>query len=305
MGTEKFDAAVIGAAGIDTNIYLYSNDVDFSVEANFSRNRDYIGCAGGYCSRLFRAQGKSTAFIGTVGGDFQGRYIREEFVRDGIDMTGLFTDPEGTIRSVNFMYKDGRRKNFYDGKGAMNLRPEMGLCKGILQRSKIAHFSIVNWARYLLPVSREAGNIIACDVQDINDPNDEYRKEFIDSADVLFFSAVNFPDPTPLLNRFMEGKPERIVICGRGAEGCAVGMNGIIKFYPPVEIDIPVTDTNGAGDSLAVGFLSAYFLDGYGLDDAVMRAQITARYTCTIEASTSDFITPSQLERYYSDIRKV
>lgn len=305
MSTRDFHAAVIGAAGIDTNIYLYSNEVDFSVEANFSRNRDYIGCAGGYCSRLFRAQGKNTAFIGTIGGDFQGRYIREEFARDKIDLTGLFTDPEGTIRSVNVMYKDGRRKNFYDGKGAMNIRPDLELSAGILRRANIAHFSIVNWARYLLPLSREAGNIISCDIQDIVELNDEYRKEFIEWADVLFFSAANFPDPTPLIKRFLEGKPERIVICGRGAEGCAVGFRDMVRFYPPVTMDRPVTDTNGAGDSLAVGFLSAYFLDQYPLDEAVLRAQITARYTCTIEASTSEFITPAQLERYYSDIKKV
>jgi len=32
-----FDVAVIGAIGIDTNVYLYTDEVDFSVEANFSQ----------------------------------------------------------------------------------------------------------------------------------------------------------------------------------------------------------------------------------------------------------------------------
>ena len=304
MSGRNFDAVVIGAAGIDTNIYLYSDAIDFNVEMNFSRNRDYIGCAGGYSARLFNTLGKKTAFIGTIGNDFQGHYICTELTRDGIDMEGMFYDPEGTIRSVNFMYKDGRRKNFYDGKGAMNIRPDFDKCESIMRNARVAHFSIVDWARYLLPVSREAGNTIVCDIQDIVDPDDKYRRDFIEASDVLFFSAVNFPDPTGLIGGFLEKKPERIVICGRGKDGCAVGTKKGIEFFPPVEIDKPVIDTNGAGDSLAVGFLSAYFLDGYSLEDSVLRAQITARYTCTIEASTSEFITLPQLDAYYSRLKK-
>ena len=54
-------------------------------------------------------------------------------------------------------------------------------------------------------------------------------------------------------------------------------------------------DTNGAGDALAVGFLSSYVLDGYALDDAIRRGQIAARYTCTIKASSSNLITAEKL----------
>jgi sugar/nucleoside kinase (ribokinase family) len=61
----------------------------------------------------------------------------------------------------------------------------------------------------------------------------------------------------------------------------------------------PVVDTNGAGDGLAVGFLASYALDGYSLDDAILRGQIVARHTCTLKASTSRLITPAGLERHF------
>ena len=32
--------------------------------------------------------------------------------------------PAGTSRSINFMYGDGRRKNFYDGKSHLQLQPD-------------------------------------------------------------------------------------------------------------------------------------------------------------------------------------
>ncbi|HNS67263.1 MAG TPA: carbohydrate kinase family protein, partial [Mesotoga infera] len=58
-----FDVAVIGAIGIDTNVYLYTDEVDFSVEANFSQNLDYIGLAGGYSCRGFKRLGYNVAFV--------------------------------------------------------------------------------------------------------------------------------------------------------------------------------------------------------------------------------------------------
>src|SRR5512140_3731095 len=111
-----FDVVVVGNAGIDTNVYLAGEEIDFSVEANFTRNIDCIGQAGGYASRGYAAMGLRTAFIGAVGDDVNGEWIRRAFTQQGIDTRGMFIDPAGTSRSINIMYKDGHRKNFYDGK---------------------------------------------------------------------------------------------------------------------------------------------------------------------------------------------
>lgn len=301
---KSFDAAVIGAAGVDTNIYLYGSGIDFDVEANFSDNRDYVGCAGGYSSRLFAALGKKTAFVGFFGEDFTGDYIKNEFAKDGIDFSANFTDPRGTHRSINFMYPDGRRKNFYDGKGGMETMPDLDVCRKVLERSTIAHFSIVNWTRYLLPLAREAGCIVACDLQDIVDPEDPYRHDFVGEADVLFFSAANFPDPSGLIEKFLAAKPDRIVVTGMGSRGCALGTKDGIRFFPPVDMEIPVVDTNGAGDSLAVGFLASRFLDGYSLEDSILRGQIVARHTCTLKADTSHLIGAKELDERFAKIKK-
>ncbi len=296
---KRFDVVVVGNVGIDTNVYLPADDIDFNVEANFTENLDYVGQAGGYASRGYAQLGKKTAFIGYVGDDFSGRFIREEFARDGIDTTALFIDPGGTSRSINFMYRDGRRKNFYDGKGHMQLQPDLAICRSVLARSKLAHFHIPNWARYLLPIAQELGLTIAVDIQDIVTIDDPYRQDFIQSADILFLSAANYADPTPLIETLLRRKPEQVVIVGRGADGCALGTTAGIQFFPPVKLDSPVIDTNGAGDGLAVGFLSSFELDDYSLTDSIRRGQLVARYTCTQKASSSKLITSGQLDHYF------
>jgi sugar/nucleoside kinase (ribokinase family) len=303
MTAGRFDVVVVGNVGIDTNVYLPGADIDFGVESNFTENLDYVGQAGGYASRSFAQLGKRTAFIGYVGDDYSGRFVREEFARDGIDTTALFVDPAGTGRSINFMYRDGRRKNFYDGKGHMHLQPDLALCRTVLAEAKLAHFSIPNWARSLLPIARELGLTIACDIQDVVSPDDPYRQDFCEYADILFFSATNYADPSPLIQSFLAGKPEQIIVVGLGSQGCALGTRQGVEFYPPVEMESPVIDTNGAGDSLAVSFLTSFVLDGYSLHEAILRGQIAARYTCTLKASSSHLVTPEQLEAYYQTRR--
>lgn len=299
MAEKFFDVAVVGSVGIDTNVYFYGAGPDFEVESNFTENIDYVGQAGGYASRGYAQLGKKTAFIGYLGEDHLGQLIRDDFAHDGIDMTGMSIDPMGTKRSINFMYTDGRRKNFYDGKGNMQLCPDLEACRSILSKSRLAHFNIPNWARHLLPLTTELGLTVAVDLQDIVSADDLYRQDFIRQADILFFSAVNYDDPKPLIDTFLAIKPDLIVVSGMGARGCALGTKTSVRYFHAVEMQSPVIDTNGAGDALAVGFLSSYVLDGYSLEDSVLRGQIAARHSCTLKASTSNLITLQQLENYY------
>ena len=302
MTGKRFDVAVIGNVGIDTNVYGVG--LDFSVESNFTENLDYVGQAGGYASRGYAQLGKKTAFIGYVGDDFGGRFIRTELAHDGVDTTALFIDPSGTSRSINFMDPAGRRKNFYDGKDHLRLRPDLEICRAVLAEVKLAHFNIPNWARYLLPIARELGVTIACDLQDVVSAEDAYRRDFIQHADILFFSAVNHSDLTDLLRTFMQARPDRIVIAGMGAQGCAFCTRAGVEFFPPVALESPVIDTNGAGDGLAVGFLSSYVLDHYSLPASILRGQIAARHTCAQKASSANLITAEQLAHYFQEHRR-
>jgi sugar/nucleoside kinase (ribokinase family) len=188
------------------------------------------------------------------------------------------------------MYRDGRRKNFYDGKGHMTLDIDMDSCRAVMSEARLAHFHLPNWARRLLPVARELGLTIACDLQDITNPADPYRRDFIDHADILFFSATNHSDPAPLIGRLLDARPNRIVISGMGVQGCALGTAAGIEYFPPPPLDLPVVDTNGAGDALAVGFLSSYIIDDYTLDESILRAQIAARRACSLKASSDNLI---------------
>ena len=294
----SFDVIVVGNAGVDTNVYLAGEEIDFSVEANFTRNIDCIGQAGGYASRGYAAMGLRTAFIGAVGSDVSGEWIRRVFSQQGIDTRGLFLDPAGTSRSVNIMYKDGHRKNFYDGKSHMTLEAPVEVARGIFEGAKLIHFNIPNWARELLPVARSSGAAIACDIQDVVDPSDPYRRDFILQSNFLFFSAANHADPDPIIAYFWSMNPDLEIIAGMGDEGCAVGAAHQIVHYPALSLDLPVIDTNGAGDSLAVGYLTARVMDGCLPKESALRGQLAARFCCAQNALSELLITRKLLSEY-------
>jgi sugar/nucleoside kinase (ribokinase family) len=295
MREQSFDVAVVGNVGVDTNVYLPGADIDFSVESNFTQNLDYVGQAGGYAARGYAQLGYKTAFIGAVGHDHNGRYVRDRLNDDRIDTSVLFEDPAGTGRSINFMYRDGRRKNFYDGKGHMTLDPPIKQCQAMLAKCRLAHFSIPNWARHLLPLARQLGVTVACDIQDVITADDPYRRDFVEQADILFFSDANQADPAALAREYLARRPEQIIVVGLGSAGCLLITSDGERHFGPVTMEAPVIDTNGAGDGLAVGFLSSYVLEGHSLEDSIMRGQITARYTCSQKATTSSLITAEEM----------
>ncbi|AQP45096.1 carbohydrate kinase family protein [Tessaracoccus flavus] len=277
------DVVVVGNAGVDTNVYLAGADVDWSRESNFTENRDYVGQAGGYAARGYAQLGYRTGFIGSLGDDPAGGMVRAAFARDGIDQRGVFNDPSGTARSVNIMGSDGSRKNFYDGRGHLDLDPPRAT--EILAGVQLVHMNLANWARHLIPGAHAAGATVACDLQDVADLDDPYRRAFVDGAHYLFASAANSKGEE-LARALMRRRPDATVVIGLGARGCAVADADGYEEFPAPPSDLPLVDTNGAGDSLAVGFLSARVLDGLPVVAAVARGQAAARWCCAQRAST-------------------
>lgn len=299
---DRPDVVVVGNVGIDTNVYLASDAVLADVvreEGHFATDLDYVGQAGGFTSRGFARLGHPTAFIGHVGADPLGAWVTAELSADGVDLSAMGIDPAGTARSVNLMAADGSRVNFYDGRGHHNLVVDPALAAATFAGARLALFHLPDWARHLLPIARVAGAVIACDLQDMRDPGDAYRRDFVAAADILFVSAAHHADPAPLLGHLLAAGAARIVLCGRGADGVLVATDRGVQAYPPPDlppgVELPVVDTNGAGDALAVGFLVAHVLQGRSIAEAVRRGQLGARWACAQRATSNDLITAGRL----------
>jgi hypothetical protein len=94
-----------------------------------------------------------------------------------------------------------------------------------------------------------------------------------------------------MLGSLVSRPREELAICGRGA---SIGTPDAIRDFPTPGLDLPLVDTNGAGDALAVGFLASYVLEGRSLKESVERGQVSARWNCAQRASSSTLVTAEQ-----------
>jgi sugar/nucleoside kinase (ribokinase family) len=288
---------VIGAFGIDTNVYINQDVIPSEFESQFVENLDNVGLSGGYCAQLFAALGRSVRCIGFCGNDFLGDFMKRRLSGQGIDTEGFFVDESGTKRSVNFVYKDGSRKSFYDGKNSMISLPDVARCTRILGTVGIAHFSIVNWTRYLLDVCSDFGLRMSVDIQDARSVLDDYRSDYLQKAHIIFVSGTNFDDPEKALKEYITIFPGKLFIMGIGKQGVLYHKGDTIIRQPAILEGSTVIDTNGAGDSLAVGFLDGYWIEGLSLDESIRKGQTVARHTCTIRGNTAPFIRREALKK--------
>ena len=291
MGAE---VVVIGAAGLDTCVYL-PPDADLSSDVTFTSTLDGVGQAGGYASLVYASLGLSTAYLGALGDDAAGRQVRDVLESRGVDTSSCFLDPEGTARSVNLMTPDGRRRGCYDGRGNPSLHLDLDLATTAVRGARLCHVNIPTWARDVLPIARAAGCTILTDLQDVADPDDVYRLDFVHGSDLLAFSCARDIDPAAMMHAYWVRNPRLIQLAGLGAGGCAVGVDGTVVHHPAPPSDLPIQDTNGAGDTLAAAFAWSLVVDGRTPDDAAARAQRAARITCSQRVPKLRFATPGDL----------
>lgn len=270
---------VVGNPGLDTLVLVGEDDPDLRADGHFVRNVDTVGHAAAFSARGFARLGHRVRILGSVGADPIGRLVTDVLAEDGVDTSLLFADPVGTPRSVNFVFPDGRRTFFYDGGSHMTARPPDDLVAEALSGADLVVSTLANWARWVLPQARAAGIPVAVDLQDARAIDDPYRADFVAAADYLFASAAHLPDPMSAAHAWFAAGPARLACFGRGSRGALlvdrVSASGIEQ--PPPALDLPIVDTTGCGDSLAVGVLDGLIARRQPADEALHRGQVLAR----------------------------
>jgi acarbose 7IV-phosphotransferase len=298
------DVAVIGAIGVDTVVYPPDSwSWEGESEGTLAEIQHIVGHGGGYASRGYAALGYRTAFVGHVGHDADGDLVRATLTADGIDLGACVTSGR-TAHSVNVMSAHGGRRNFYDPRLTGVQPPSAWDVDRLLVKARMVHVNIPDWARTVIEPARRRGVVVVVDVQDTPGEHDAYRLDFVRGADLLFASAAQLDDPEGYARWAMSVGPASLVVIGLGADGClVVRRDGPAERFAPTELPPdpvsgvvpPVVDTNGAGDSLAVGVASALVIDRLALPAAVRRGLLCARWCCTRRASSDGLLSASML----------
>src|SRR5215210_1164949 len=184
-----------------------------------------------------------------LGEDEAGRRVRDRLEEAGVSLDAV-ADPTGTARHVNLMSADGGRLSFLLHTGDREASYDPDRVERLVGDADHVMVAIVNPARHVIPIARRLGKPIWTDLHDAHGQT-QYIRDFL-SADYVFMSGDNLPDPKPVMAELSDAGRE-LVVCTRGAAGAlALTRQGGWLEVPAERVDL-VVDTNGAGDAFLSG----------------------------------------------------
>lgn len=230
--------------------------------------------------------GAKTAFIGKVGKDIFGTFLKQVLSEYGIDTLGLnFSDNINTTLAFVKLDENGDRTfSFYRNPGADTVLEPSDIDLNLIEASKVFHFGSLSMTDEpsrsatlkALEHAKNMNKIISYDPnlrpalwKNLDDALDEI-KSVLDKVDVLkvseeeleFITGVNELDRgSSILN---EQYGIRVVLVTRGINGCYYRYKGFTGTKPAFR-NLKTIDTTGAGDAFLGGFL--YFILSKGITE--------------------------------------
>ncbi len=233
--------------------------------------------------------GHKTAFIGKVGTDMHGEFLRQVIEENGINCDGLMSDPNffTTLAFVALDENGDRSFSFARKPGADTQLKAEELPKDVIASSKVFHVGSLSLtdepARSAtveaLKLAKEAGCVMSYDpnYRDSLWPNAEAAAEQMRSI-VPFMNLIKISaEECPLLTG--KEKPEdaaadlleqgaNVVVVTLDSDGAYVAAKDGAQIVKSFRVD--AVDTTGAGDSFWGGFLTAYCESGLAPQDITL-----------------------------------
>ncbi|KXB03554.1 hypothetical protein AKJ47_01635 [candidate division MSBL1 archaeon SCGC-AAA261G05] len=268
------------------------------------------GSAANTCVAAQRL-GLKSGFIGRVGSEFFGRFLKREFRKEGVDISQLQTD--GKVNS-GFMFimttPDGER-TMLCSRGANTRLALREIDTDYVKDTNNLHISGYS---FLEPPQRDAVRQVVKvaeneDCQISLDPGILALKESLEeiesimpSVDLLFLNKrelrilSDIEDIEVAGRQFLEMGPSTVVL-KLGGEGClalAKGRKSFAKAFP-----INIVDTTGAGDAFDATFIVG-LERGWDLNKITKFANATGAISATKIGARSALPTFSEVEKFLS-----
>jgi ribokinase len=222
----------------------------------------------------------------------------ESLARDGLSAKFIVPGIERTPQSVILYDDDGRRQINVDLKDIQERAYPEGLFDAALSECSLAVLCNINFSRPFLSKTRRAGKLVATDVHALSDLNDDYNRDFMQAAHILFLSDEHLPEaPEGWVRQLLDHYGPEVVVVGLGAQGAllAVRRDNFVERLPAVRTRL-VVSTIGAGDALFSCFVHGYSRtrDPY---DSLRKAMIFASWKIGATGAAEGFLDEAGLER--------
>ena len=292
---------VAGLINIETTVKIESFPIDYTpVRFAFHGVRSTISGVGYNVTKALTTLGNEVDFLSLIGEDIIGTTVRAELDKIRVSHQHVLAHLKETPQSAILYDSDGKRMINSDLKDIQETHyPLLHLN---LENVNLAVLANINFSRPMLARVKAAGIPIATDIHTISTLDDDYNRDYMAHADILFMSDENLPvTPEEWVHQLWERYNTPIIGIGLGAEGALIAVkdNNHIERIPAKALR-PIVNTIGSGDALFSSFVHSYLQDK-DLIIAMKKAVLFAGYKIGVAGGGDGFMTADQLEKAYTD----
>jgi ribokinase len=303
LGVLMANFLVAGLIDIETTMQVEEFPVEYSpVEYPFFTIDATVSGVGYNITKALTRLGNRATLLSILGQDLAVASVRAEFAAHYIDDSYVVETAAQTARSVIMYDKNGKRKIIVDLKDYQEQTYPHGKFERALPQCGMAVLCNINFTRPMLSLAKQAGKSIATDVHTIEELEDDYNRDYMEAADILFMSDELLPCPPEEWAQEVMGRysPEVLVI-GMGKKGAlmAVKKDEYLGTFPALNVR-PVVNTIGAGDALFSAFLHSYAENGDPYE-AIKKASLFAAYKVGARSASEGFLSKGRLEKLYQE----
>lgn len=293
---------VAGLINIETTLRVDGFPIDYRpVNFPFFGVGTSVSGVGYNIAKALTTLGAPVHFASLIGRDPQRALVLDALRADHIDDRYILACLDHTAQSVILYDQTGRRQIFVDLKDIQDQTYPAAQFAEAAAPCDLLVLCNINFNRPYLEQARALGKRVATDVHTIASLDDDYNRDFMNAADILFLSDELLPlPPADMARALFNHFPAQIIAIGLGAQGVLLAVRADQRFEMiPAAYTRPVINTIGAGDALFSAFIYAY----NQTDDpylAMRKAVVFASYKIGERGAASGFIGATELDRLYA-----
>lgn len=297
---------VSGLINIETTLRVDGFPINYNpVRYPFFGVNSSVSGVGYNLAKALTVLGDDVSFLSIIGRDLAAQQVRAALTADNIADNYVLSTIAETPQSVILYDSEGRRAINVDLKDVQERPYSAARFERAMANCELLALCNINFSRALLYRAQQADKLIATDVHNIADLDDNYNRDFMQMADILFMSDESLPvAPREWAREVLERYAPKILVIGLGAEGAllAVSADDFIDRVPAAHTR-PIVNTIGAGDALFSAFVHCYLRsrDPY---EAIRKAIIFASYKIGATSAADGFLDNQGLERLYAEEKK-
>ena len=298
---------VSGLVNVETTLNIGKFPVEYTpIEYKFFGLKSNVAGVAYNVAKALVTLENNVELLSMLGKDGESKVVLEGIKNAGIEDKFILQKLNETPTSLILFDTEGKRKIYCDLKDIQETDYPMGNAKEAIEVADLVVACNCNFNRPLLKMAKEMGKTIATDVHVLSDLNDDYNRDFMQYADVVFMSdeiiVSDNKNPWDFLKQMYEMYAPKVIVLGRGSKGALMYLGEKDEFIELSAVKTnEIVNTVGAGDALFSAFVH-FYAKGMDVTECLKRAQIFASLKIAYNGASLGFASEEEIEGWYKKI---